>query len=324
MIPLTPESTPQELQSIAKAIQQRKTKICAITAVEDPANDLIDDCSIPDFQSTMCELPECAPGLNVILEHYKHLFIMKPGKAEGTYHYIPTAGSPVKIPPRRIPARYKEEVEAQIQSMLDNNIIEPSSSPWMSPAVFVKKKTGDIRLCVDYRALNKRTTRDAYPLPLPDEVQDRLAGSSIFSTLDLQSGYWQLPVNPSDKEKTAFFPGPGMGLFQFNRMPFGLTGAPSSFQRFMDKIFQGLSFVSIYLDDILIHSPDEEAHKTHLQEVFSRLSEAGVTLRGKKCRIGMMSVTYLGHVFSAKGMEPDPNKVRAVQEWLIPRSITYV
>ena len=115
-----------------------------------------------------------------------------------------------------------------------------------------------------------------------------------------------------------------MGLFQFNRMPFGLTGAPSSFQRFMDKIFRGLSFVSIYLDDILIHSPDEEAHKTHLQEIFSRLSEAGVTLRGKKCRIGMMSVTYLGHVFSAKGMEPDPDKVRAVQEWPIPRSITDV
>jgi hypothetical protein len=95
--------------------------------------------------------------------------------------------------------------------------------------------------------------KDAYPLPLPDEVQDRLAGSTIFSTLDLQSGYWQLPVNKSDQEKTAFCPGPGIGLYQFCRMPFGLTGAPSSFQRLMDTVLRGLPFILIYLDDILIH-----------------------------------------------------------------------
>ena len=194
----------------------------------------------------------------------------------------------------------------------------------MSPAVFVQKKTGEICLCVDYRELNKKTTRDAYPLPLPDEVQDWLAGSSIFSTLDLQSGYWQLPVNPADKEKTAFCPGPGMGLFQFCRMPFGLSGAPSSFQRFMDTILRGLSYVTIYLDDILVHSPDEEVHKAHLLEVFNRLSAAGVTLRGKKCRIGMKTVTYLGHVFSAQGMAPDPSKIQAVQEWPVPSNITDV
>ena len=226
-----PETIPQELQPVVKAAQQLKSKICAVAAIGDPANDLIDSCSIPDFQNTDYEIPECPPGLSVILGQHKQLFIMKPGKAEGTYHNIPTSGCPVKVPPRRIPAHYKEEVEKQIQIMLDNHIIEPSSSsPWMSPAVFVRKKTGDIRLCVDYRELNKRTTHDAYPLPLPDEVQDWLAGSSIFSTLDLQSGYWQLPVNPADKDKTAFCPGPGMGVFQFLRMPFGLSGAPSSFQ----------------------------------------------------------------------------------------------
>ena len=307
-----------------EAAQQIKSKICAIAAIQDPTNDLIDDCSIPDFQNTDCEMPECAPGLKLIIEQYKHLFILKPGKAEGTFHYIPTSGCPVKVSPRRIPAHYKEEVEKQIQHMLDNHIIEPSSSPWMSPAVFVKKKTGEIRLCIDYRELNKKTTHDSYPLPLPDEVQDWLAGSSIFSTLDLQSGYWQLPVNPADKEKTAFCPGPGMGLFEFCRMPFGLSGAPSSFQRFMDKIFRGLSYVTIYLDDILVHSPDEKAHEAHLLEVFNRLSAAGVTLRGKKCRIGMKTVAYLGHVFSAQRMAPDPSKIQAVQEWPVPSNITDV
>ena len=119
----------------------------------------------------------------------------------------------------------------KLEEMLQQGVIEESSSPWMAPAVFVPKKSGEVRICIDYRELNKQTVKDAYPLPLADEVQDRLSNSSVFSTLDLQNGYWQLPVHPDDIEKTAFSPGPGMGLYQFNRMPFGLTGAPGLFQR---------------------------------------------------------------------------------------------
>ena len=119
----------------------------------------------------------------------------------------------------------------------------------MAPTVFIPKKSGEIRLCVDYGALNKKTSRDAYPFPLPGAVQDCLTGSTIFSMLDLQCGYWQVPVWPGDQEKTAFCPGPGMGLYEFCCMPFGLSGAPGSFQRLMDKILQGLSFVVIYQDD---------------------------------------------------------------------------
>ena len=166
--------------------------------------------------------------------------------------------------------------------MLEQGIIEESSSPWMAPAVFVRKKSGEIRLCIDYRELNKKTTRDAYPLPLSDEVQDRLAGSTIFSTLDLQCGYWQMPVNPQDRAKTAFCPGPGMGLFQFTRMPFSLTGAPSSFQRLMDKLFHDMPFVTTHIDDVLVHSSTEDLHRQYLKEVFQPLKEAGLTLRGKK------------------------------------------
>ena len=164
----------------------------------------------------------------------------------------------MRVPPRRI--HYQEEVETHLSIMLQQGIIEESSSPWMAPAVYVMKKSGDLRLCVDYQELNKRTKKDAYPFPLPDEVQDRLSGSTIFLTLDLQSGYWQLPVSVQDREKTAFCPGPGMGLFQFRRMPFGLTGAPSSFQRLVDKILRGLPFVMIYLDDILVHSANVDMH----------------------------------------------------------------
>ena len=243
---------------------------------------------------------------------------------EAAYHFIPTSGNPVKIPPRRIPAHYREEVERQIHVMLEQGIIEVSSSPWMAPAVFVPKKSGDLRLCIDYRELNKKTARDAYPLPLPDEVQDRLSGSTIFSTLDLQSGYWQLPVSPSDQEKTAFCPGPGMGLYQFRRMPFGLAGAPSSFQRLMDKVMRGLPFVTIYLDDILVHSADEQTHTHHLQEVFQRLTEAGLTLKGKKCHIGLSTVAYLGHIFTGAGMSPDPQKIQSVLQWPQPSDVSTV
>ena len=172
--------------------------------------------------------------------------------------------------------------------------------------------------------MNKKTTKDAYPLPLPDEVQDRLAKSTVFSSLDLQSGYWQLPVSIKDREKTAFCPGPGMGLFQFCRMPFGLTGAPASFQRLMDKILRGLPFASTYIDDILVFSSDPITHKEHINQVFACLQEAGLTLRGKKCHIGLNQVSYLGYVFSEKGMSPDPRKTQVIVNWPQPTSVAEV
>ena len=180
------------------------------------------------------------------------------------------------------------------------------------------QKCGEIRLCVDYRELNKKTVKDAYPLPRPDEVQDCLMGSTIFSTLDLKSGYWQLPVHPDDQSKTAFCPGSGFGLFQFCRMPFGLSGAPTSFQQLMNRVCADLSFVTTYLDDILIHSASKEDHLQHLHILFQKMSAAGLTFRGSKCHIGLSQVTYLGHVFSAEGMGPDPQKVSAVYDWATP------
>lgn len=162
------------------------------------------------------------------------------------------------------------EVQKQLEEMLDQGIIEESSSPWMAPAVYVRKKSGELRMCVDYRE-----SKGCVPLPLPDEVQNQLAQSKIFSTLDLKSRYWQLPVHPEDRMKTAFCPGPGLGLYQFCRMPFELSGAPSSFQCLMDKVLHGLSFATTYVDDILVHSASEEEHKDHLRQVFQRLREAG-------------------------------------------------
>ena len=284
------------------------------------SNDMIEDSMIPLFVGPVTyELPDFEDqSYKAVVDEYKSLFRTTPGETSGAYHHIPTSGPPAKIPPRRIPAHYRAEVKKQIEEMLQKDIIEPSSSPWMAPLVCVPKKSGGVRLCVDYRELNKRTVKDAYPLPLPDEVQDRLSNSSVFSTLDLQSGYWQLPVEPNDYQKTAFSPGPGMGLYQFKRMPFGLTGAPGSFQRLMDSIFRGLSFVTTYIDDLLIHSSNAETHLQHLRQVFQRLTEAGLTLHGKKCHIGLSKVTYLGHTFTQSGMLPDQHKIEAIQGWPQP------
>ena len=263
----------ETLQPILQEENKNRSKFCAAAIVVNPS-DMVEDCLIPAFGGPVAyDFPECKnDSYRSLLEEYKGVFQTTPGKATGVYHSIPTSGSPAKVPPRRVPAHYREEVERKLEEMLQQGVIEESSSPWMAPAVFVPKKSGEVRICIDYRELNKRTVKDAYPLPLADEVQDRLSNSSVFSTLDLQNGYWQLPMHPDDIEKTAFSPGPGMGLYQFNRMPFGLTGAPGSFQRLMDKIMRGLPFVSTFIDDILVHSPDAETHADHLRQVFHSAS----------------------------------------------------
>ena len=175
-------TVPQPLTSLAvaqilplyQAERKSQARACAITALEQPGTDVVDECAIPKYEEhPSLEMPECpAPALYSVVAEYQDLFRTTPGVTEEAYHFIPTTGNPVKVPPRRVPAHYREEVDRQIRTMLEQGVIEESSSPWMAPAVFVPKKSGDLRLCVDYRELNKRTTKDAYPLPLPDEVQD--------------------------------------------------------------------------------------------------------------------------------------------------------
>ena len=189
----------------------------------------------------------------------------------------------------------------------------------MAPPVFIPKKSGEIRLCVDYRALNKKTSLDAYPLPLPDAVQDRLAGSTIFTMLDLRCGYWQVPVWPGDQEKTAFCPGPDMGLYQFCCMPFGLLGAPGSFQRLMDMIPSGL-IICCYISRRYSYPfcRCQSARRPFMTGLSQTIHSAGLTLKGSKCHIGMHSVSYLGYTFSASGMAPDPKKTQAIEQWPTP------
>ena len=183
---------PEQVQLVWEAECATKKKRYAALVPEDQTADVVDECAIPRFGGPVTyDFPKCEVNtLTSVIKEYKDLFRTTPGSTTAVQHYIPTSGSPTRVPPRCIPAHYREEVEKQIQEMLAQEIIEESCSPWMAPAVFVRKKSGEIRLCVDYRELNKKTTKDAYPLPLPDKVQDQLAGAKVFTSLDLQCGYW--------------------------------------------------------------------------------------------------------------------------------------
>ena len=206
--------------------------------------------------------------------------------------------------------------------MLAMGIIEKSYSPWASHIVPIKKKDGSTRICVDYRELNKVTKRDAYDSPKADLFLEVLAGKTVFSTLDLQQGFHQIPLSEKSKEKTAFRSGlPGGELFQYTKMPFGLMNAPMTFQRCMDRVFQGTThhFVLVYIDDILVFSENEEDHLQHLKIVFNILKEKGFRLKAKKCALFQKSVTFLGHILSADGMVPDPEKVAPVKDCPVPK-----
>jgi hypothetical protein len=237
-------------------------------------------------------------------------------------HRVPTGDSPpVHAQPRRVPPAQRSVIENEVQVMLKNGIIEPSASPWSSPVVLVKKKDGSVRFCVDYRKLNSVTKRDVYPLPRIDDAIDALAGAQYFSTLDLLSGYWQIEMDPNDKEKTAFCT-PG-GLYQFKRMPFGLANAPATFQRLMDKVLRAVKYrmALVYLDDIIIYSPDFKTHMQHLEEVLTTIQSAGLRLKAKKCTFAAQDVVYLGHRIAAGGISPDPEKIRAVRGLVPPSSL---
>ena len=171
--------------------------------------------------------------------------------------------------------------------MLETGAIRPSSSPWASPIVLVRKKDGSVRFCVDYRKLNDATKKDVHPLPRTSDMLESLAGAKIFTTLDAASGYWQIPMSPPDIEKTAFIC--SEGLFEFTVMPFGLCNAPATYQRLMNLLLAGLTWQSclVYIDDIIIFSADFATHRRDLEEVLQRLIRAGFLLKGKKCRFAV-------------------------------------
>lgn len=206
--------------------------------------------------------------------------------------------------------------------MLRAGVIEPSASPWSSNVVLARKPDGTHRFCIDYRRLNDLTYKDSFPLPRIDTCLDALGGSIYFSTMDLRSGFWQVAIDPRDADKTAFVT--RKGQFRFKVLSFGLANSPSIFQRLMMMVLAGLNWdvCLVYVDDIIVMGRSFAEHIQNVASVFQRLREAGLKLKATKCRLFQERVTFLGHVVSSKGIEPDPEKISSISSWPEPRSLT--
>lgn len=246
------------------------------------------------------------------------------GRTTATEHKIllEERSRPIYQRVRQTSPEEKKIVREEVGKMLDQGVIRPSSSPWASPIVLVRKKDGSVRFCVDYRKLNDITVKDVFPLPRTSDLLESFQGMRIFTTLDAAAGYWQIPLSQNAIAKSAFIS--SEGLFEFVVMPFGLCNAPATFQRMMNVLLAGVNGISclVYLDDIIVFSKTFKEHLAHLREVFDRLVEASILLKPSKCRFGVDNVEYLGHIVSAKGISPDPKKIEKLRTFPAPTTVT--
>ncbi|KAE9265864.1 hypothetical protein PR003_g32322, partial [Phytophthora rubi] len=242
-----------------------------------------------------------------------------PSTALDIEHHIDTGKeAPIMLKRRRQAQTEDAMVEGNVRKMLSAGVIEEGNGAWGFPVVLVRKKDGEVRFCVDYRALNKIIKKDVYPLPRINETLEALGGALLFTTLHLKAGYWQIRMAPEDRDKTAFTT--KQGLYRFVRMPFGLMNAPSTFQRMMNGVLRGLNWLTclVYLDNIVVFTRGGlEKHIVELACVLERLAAAGLTLKLKKCMFATESMEYLGHQLSREGVRPVERLVTAVKK--IPR-----
>ena len=233
--------------------------------------------------------------------------------------------TPTSITPYRMAPLELKELKLQLQELLEKKrFIRPSVSPWGAPVLFVKKKDGTLRLCIDYRQLNKLTVKNKYPLPRIDDLFDQLKGASIFSKIDLRSGYHQLRIKDVDVHKTMFRT--RYGHYEFLVMPFGLTNTPAAFMNLMNRVFRPYvdQFVVVFIDDILVYSKDQENHESHLRVVLKTLRKEQLYAKLSKCEFWLNEMSFLGHIVSKEGIRVDPKKIEVVVEWKLLRNVTEV
>ena len=265
--------------------------------------------------------------LSDLLQKYRQVFASHPselGHTKVVQHHIDVeAGQrPIRLRPYRAGPHQRAVIDENIQTLLDQEVIEPSNSPWAAPVVLVLKKDKTYRFCVDYRRLNSVTKFDSFPLSRIDDCFDTLGTTQpyYFSTLDLMSGFFQVDLDEESRDKTTFVT--HRGTYRFKRMPQGLVGAPATFSRLVETVFRGLNWkiCLAYLDDIIVFSHSFNDHIKHLTQVFDRLVSSNLKLKMNKCHFGKKQVQYLGHILSAQGISPDPQKVEAVASFPVPQN----
>lgn len=308
--------------------------LCEITPV------MVDDLHITDdakldqqFDDLMEKIDLCTDDLSTkqveqakqVIREFEDIFSKSDediGFSSAVKHAIELSDpKPFKQRHRFIPPAMYEEVRSHLQQLLNIGIIRPSRSPWASPIVLVRKKDGSLRMCIDYRELNNRTIKDSYALPRIEEILDCLTGSKYFTVLDMKSGYHQVELEESHKQRTAFTVGP-LGFYEYTRMPFGLSNAPATYQRLMEECLGDLhlQICLIYLDDLIIFSDSYEEHLRRLERVLHRLRECGLKLSPRKCKFFQRKVVYLGYMVSSDGISPDPGKIDKVMHWPKPKT----
>ncbi|KAJ3691747.1 hypothetical protein LUZ61_020911 [Rhynchospora tenuis] len=270
-------------------------------------------------------MPHIPLELQTIVTQYKSVFTnpttLPPQRLVDHQINLKSETHPVNIRPYRFSYFQKLEIEKIIEELLQSGYIRPSTSPFASPILLVKKKDNSWRLCVDYRQLNECTVKNKFPIPIIDDLLDELKGATIFSKLDLKSGYHQIRMHDPDIYKTAFRT--HLGHYEFTVMPFGLTNAPATFQSLMNSIFQPYlrKFVLVFFDDILVYSASVQEHVQHLELTLQLLQQNQLYAKLSKCAIGTDQVEYLGHIISKEGVATDPEKIKAMVTWPNPKSV---
>ncbi|KAM0066244.1 putative nucleotidyltransferase, Ribonuclease H [Helianthus debilis subsp. tardiflorus] len=278
----------------------------------------------PSFGSNVSETVS-DENLQAVIREYDDVFqipkSLPPQRSCDHQITLVNESKPINLRSYRYQALQKDVIEKMTQELLDSGVIRSSKSSFAAPVVLVKKKDGTWRMCVDYRQLNEATIKNRFPIPLIDELLEELGGATVFSKLDLRSGYHQVRMFEPDIHKTAFRT--HQGLFEFLVMPFGLTNAPATFQALMNQTFKEFlrKFVLVFFDDILIYSKTMEQHVTHLNQVLSTLRSHQLFAKKSKCSFGGTKVEYLGHVITAAEVSTDPSKIESVSQWPVPTNV---
>uniref|UniRef100_A0AAV2KRL7 ribonuclease H n=1 Tax=Knipowitschia caucasica TaxID=637954 RepID=A0AAV2KRL7_KNICA len=303
---------PQRVQS-----NTQRTMETPVLKTEEEINKTLMDMGLPEVDITSCEVSlEWKNKLLNLIERYDSTFSrhkMDCGEAKDFVHRIRLMDDkPFRLPYRRVPPCHYEKLRTALNEMEEVGIIKKSQSEYASPLVLVVKPNGDLRICNDFRWLNARTIKDAHPLPHQTDALAALGGNVFFSTMDLTSGFYNVPLHEDDKRFTAF--SSPFGLHEYNRMPQGLTNSPATFMRMMMSIFGDKNFTSLlcYLDDLMVFAPSEQIALERLEMVFSRLAANNLKLSPKKCHFLRRSVKFLGHIVCEEGMKTDPSKVQAI------------